>query len=460
MKQYILKDIGLKKPDNYKIDYRKKLNAVQLKTVEITKGPVLVIAGAGSGKTRTLVYRVARLVEDGANPESILLLTFTRKSAQEMIRRATRLLDERCGKTSGGTFHSFSNMILRRYAKLVGFNNNFTILDRKDSEDTIGLIRTRMGFHKSKSRFPHKETVHEVISKSINKDLPIDKILKESFPHFLENSADIKIISLEYRDYKRSKSIMDYDDLLVYLEKLLAEQDEIRNKLSNFYKYIMIDEFQDTNKLQAKIAYHLASSHRNILVVGDDSQSIYSFRGANFRNIMDFPKVYKDAKIIKLEQNYRSTQPILDFTNQIIARAKESYSKTLFTKKEGIQKPVYIESQDENYQSKFIVQRILELREEGVPLKEIAVLFRSSWHSMDLEIELMSSNIPFVKYGGLKFMEAAHIKDIMAYLKVTFNPLDSVSWHRILLLIEGIGPQTAYNIIQEVVDNKRGPELL
>ncbi len=460
MKKYFLKEIGLKKPDNYKIEYGKKLNADQLQVVEITKGPVLVIAGAGSGKTRALVYRVARLVEDGANPESILLLTFTRKAAQEMVRRATRLLDERCGKASGGTFHSFSNMILRRYAKLVGFNNNFTILDRKDSEDTIGLIRTRMGFHKDKSRFPHKETVHEVISKSINKDLPIDKILKESFPHFIKNSADIKKIGIEYQDYKKSKSIMDYDDLLVYLEKLLAEQDEIRNKLSNFYKYIMIDEFQDTNKLQAKIAYHLASNHKNILVVGDDSQSIYSFRGANFRNIMDFPKVYKDAKIIKLEQNYRSTQPILDFTNHLIAQAKESYRKTLFTKKEGIQKPVYIESQDENYQSKFIVQRILELREEGVPLKEIAVLFRSSWHSMDLEIELMSSNIPFVKYGGLKFMEAAHIKDIIAYLKVAFNPLDSVSWHRILLLIEGIGPQTAYKIIQEVVDNKSGARYL
>ncbi len=460
MKKYILKEVGLKKPDEYKIDYKKKLNEVQLQTVEFTRGPILVIAGAGSGKTRTLVYRVARMVEDGINPENILLLTFTRKAAQEMIRRATRLLDDRCGKASGGTFHSFSNMILRRYAKLVGFNNNFTILDRKDSEDTVGLIRTRMGFHKAKSRFPHKETVHEIISKSINKDSPIEKILKESFPHFLQNSADIKKINKEYQEYKKSKSIMDYDDLLIYLEKLLAEHDEIRDKLSNFYKYIMIDEYQDTNKLQAKIAYKLASSHKNIMVVGDDSQSIYSFRGANFRNIMDFPKVYKDAKIIKLEQNYRSTQPVLDFTNQIIAKAKESYRKTLFTKKEGTQKPVYIESQDENYQSKFIVQRILELREEGVPLKDMAVLFRSSWHSMDLEIELMSSNIPFVKYGGLKFMEAAHVKDILAYLKVAFNPLDSVSWHRILLLIEGIGPQTAYRIIQEVVDNKNGIQYL
>jgi DNA helicase-2/ATP-dependent DNA helicase PcrA len=285
-------------------------------------------------------------------------------------------------------------------------------------------------------------------------------VLKEGYPHFAENSKDIKKIQKEYSSYKKNRSIMDYDDLLVYLEKLLSSNDQIRSKLSNFYRYIMIDEFQDTNKLQARIAYSLASEHKNIMVVGDDSQSIYSFRGANFKNIMDFPKKYKDARIIKLEQNYRSTQPILDFTNELISFAKESFRKTLYTKKEGIQKPVYIESQDDNYQSKFIVHRILELREEGVLLNDIAVLFRSGWHSMDLEIELMSHNIPFVKYGGLKFTEAAHIKDILAYLKVAYNPMDSVSWHRILLLIEGIGPQTASNLIGGIVDDGRGIDYL
>ena len=257
MKKYILKEVGLKKPPEYKINYGKKLNKVQLQTVQLTSGPILVIAGAGSGKTRTLVYRVARLMEDGVNPENILLLTFTRKAAQEMIRRATRLLDERCGKVSGGTFHSFSNMILRRYAKLVGFNNNFTILDRKDSEDTVGLIRTKMGFHKARSRFPHKETVHEVLSKSVNKDCPIEKILKESFPHFLGNLEDIKKIGIQYQEYKKSKSIMDYDDLLVYLEKLLAGQDEIRNKLSNFYKYIIfISECKTTSSWSKRFIYN------------------------------------------------------------------------------------------------------------------------------------------------------------------------------------------------------------
>ena len=460
MKKYVLKKISTESKIDYKIDYEDKLNNAQLEAVTRQKGPMLVIAGAGSGKTRTLVYRAIRLIEDGINPENILLLTFTRKAAGEMLRRASRLLDDRCSNISGGTFHSFANMILRRYAKLIGFASNFSILDRKDAEDVIGLVRTNMGYHKSKERFPHKETISDIISKALNKDCPIEKVLKEGYPHFAQNSKDIKKIQKEYSSYKKNRSIMDYDDLLVYLEKLLSSNEEIRGKLSNFYRYIMIDEFQDTNKLQARIAYSLASNHKNIMVVGDDSQSIYSFRGANFKNIMDFPKKYKDARIIKLEQNYRSTQPILDFTNEIIRFAKESYRKTLYTKKEGEQKPVYIESQDDNYQSKFIVQRILELREEGVPLNDIAVLFRSSWHSMDLEIELMSHNIPFVKYGGLKFTEAAHIKDILAYLKVAYNPMDSVSWHRILLLIEGIGPQTASDLIGGIVDDGRGIDYL
>ena len=460
MKKYVLKKISKEVKEDYKIDYEDKLNKAQLEAVTRQKGPMLVIAGAGSGKTRTLVYRAVRLIEDGINPENILLLTFTRKAAGEMLRRASRLLDERCSNISGGTFHSFANMILRRYAKLIGFNNNFSILDRKDAEDVVGLVRTNMGYHKSKERFPQKETISDVISKALNKDCPIEMVLKEGYPHFAENSKDIKKIQKEYSSYKKHRYIMDYDDLLVYLEKLLSSNSEIRSKLSNFYRNIMIDEFQDTNKLQARIAYSLASDHKNIMVVGDDSQSIYSFRGANFKNIMDFPKKYKDARIIKLEQNYRSTQPILDFTNELISFAKESYRKTLYTKKEGEQKPVYIESQDDNYQSKFIVQRILELREEGVPLNDIAVLFRSSWHSMDLEIELMSHNIPFVKYGGLKFTEAAHIKDILAYLKVAYNPMDSVNWHRILLLIEGIGPQTASNLIGGIVDDGRGIDYL
>jgi len=445
---------------SFKIRYEDRLNEAQLKAVEIDRGSVLVIAGAGSGKTRTLVYRVARLVEQGTDAKQILLLTFTRRAAASMLKMASLLLDERCQKVSGGTFHSFANATLRRYADLVGFNRNFTILDRSDSEDVINLIRTRLGLHKGEVRFPRKRAILNVISKSINKGCLLEEVLEEDYPQFMEILDIIEKIRQEYREYKRTKSLLDYDDLLVYLKVLLEENDDLRAKLSNFYRYIMIDEYQDTNKLQAKIACLLASEHQNIMVVGDDSQSIYSFRGANFRNIMDFPKIFSRAKIITLEQNYRSTQPILNLTNEIIRYAEEKYSKTLFTEKEGDQKPLFIQIPNENYQSRFIVRKVLELREEGKPLDSIAILFRAGWHSNDLEIELASHNIPFVKHGGLKFMEAAHIKDVIAYLRVVFNPLDSVSWLRILLLIEGIGPKIAGEIILNIVDHEKGLEFL
>src|SRR4030066_118078 len=460
MKEYQLKDIKPAKERQYQINYANDLNESQLEADEIKKGPVLVIAGAGSGKTRTLVYRVSHLVEDDTIPEQILLLSFTRKAAQEMLCRASYILDERCGHVSGGTFHSFANQMLHRYAKHAGFTENFTILDRKDAEDVVGFVRNKLGFYKSKKRFPRKDTIADIISKAVNKDRGIKKVIGDEYPHFLEHWEAVEKIKLEYNAYKKSKTIMDYDDLLVYLEKLLAENEEIRKKLSIFYKYIMVDEFQDTNKLQAKIAYHLSSEHKNIMVVGDDSQSIYSFRGANFRNIMDFPKFYPEAKIIKLEQNYRSTQPILDFTNQVIEHAREKYSKRLFTKKEGVEKPVFIETENENFQSRFIVQRILELREEGVELGEIAVLFRSAWQSIDLEIELNTHNIPYVIYGGIKFTEAAHIKDVLSILKISYNPMDSVSWTRALLLIDGIGPRYAEEIILKIVEEGKGIDFL
>ena len=264
MKEYQLKDIKPAKERQYQINYANDLNESQLEAVEVKKGPVLVIAGAGSGKTRTLIYRVAHLVEDDTIPEQILLLTFTRKAAQEMLRRASHILDERCGHVSGGTFHSFANQMLHRYAKHAGFTENFTILDRKDAEDVVGFVRNKLGFYKSKKRFPRKDTIADIISKAVNKDREIKKVIGDEYPHFLEDWEAIEKIKLEYNAYKKSKTIMDYDDLLVYLEKLLAENEEIRKKLSIFYKYIMVDEFQDTNKLQAKIAYHLASEHQNI----------------------------------------------------------------------------------------------------------------------------------------------------------------------------------------------------
>ncbi len=458
-KKYKLKKLRKEPEKSFKINYEEELNEAQHKAVAITDGPVLVIAGAGTGKTRTLVYRVAKLVELGINPASILLLTFTRRAANEMLRRASSILDERCSKVAGGTFHSFANTILRKYAGLIGFNTNFTILDNSDAEDAINVIRTQLGFHKKEKRFPKKATIRKVISKSINKSCTIELVVKADYPQFIVNLSDIQKINERYKLYKKAKSIMDYDDLLVYLKQLLEENNVVRTKLSNFYKYILIDEYQDTNKLQARIACLLASEHQNIMVVGDDSQSIYAFRGANFKNIMDFPKIFPDTKIITLEENYRSTQPILDLTNEIIRYANEKYPKNLFTKREGNQKPVFIEAENENYQSQFIVQRVLELREEEIPLNDIAVLFRAGWLSNDLEIELKNHNIPFVKHGGFKFIEAAHVKDVIAHLRIVFNPLDAVSWHRILLLIEGIGTKTANDIITEIVDKDKGLEF-
>ncbi|MCL4385227.1 MAG: ATP-dependent helicase [Actinobacteria bacterium] len=460
MKEYKLKSYNIRKDINYKINYEAELNTAQLEAVKIKEGPVLVIAGAGTGKTKTLVYRAARLVEEGVRPENILLLTFTRKAALNMLKRASKILDERCGKISGGTFHSFANLILRKYAKFAGFNGNFTIIDENDAENAIGIIRARLGYNKTEKRFPLKHTVAELISKSVNKNIPVEFILNTEYPHFMDSLEGIKIIQMEYTKYKKEKMLMDYDDLLLYLKLLLKENEEIRKKISNFYKYIMIDEYQDTNKIQADLAYLIASEHNNIMVVGDDSQSIYSFRGANFKNIMDFPKQYPNCKIITLEQNYRSTQPILDFTNALIENAREKYSKKLFTKMEGDLKPVYIETDDTFMQSKFVVQRVLELREEGIPLNKIAVLFRNAWHSNDLEIELASANIKYAKYGGIKFTEAAHIKDIISYLKISYNPLDSISWFRILQLIEGIGEKTAEFITEEIVENNKGINFL
>jgi len=437
-----------------KIDYKNELNPAQLEAVESIDGSYLVIAGAGSGKTRVLVHRVAHLVEKGVKPDEILLLTFTRRAAEEMLRRATLLLDERCSRVSGGTFHSFANATLRRHARVLGLSSSFSILDESDAEDTINLIRTQLGFNKTEKRFPRKRAILEVISKSINKSEKLEDVLYDEYPQFLEFGDEIKRIRAEYRKYKAAKSLLDYDDLLVYLKNLLSDHEDVRFYLSRKYKYIMVDEYQDTNKLQAHITCLLASVHKNIMVVGDDAQSIYSFRGANFKNIMDFPKLFKDTKIITLEENYRSTQPILNLTNEVIRRAKEKFEKNLYTRKKGEKQPVFVDAEDENSQSRYVADKILELREEGVDLKHMAVLFRSGWHSNDLEVELASRNIPFVKYGGQKFVEAAHIKDVISYLRIVYNASDQVSWLRALLLIPGIGPKSAEKIINNIVIDK------
>ncbi len=447
-------------PRQPKINYTEALNEQQWSAVQQIDGPHLVIAGAGTGKTRTLVYRVAYLVEQGVDPESILLLTFTRKAAREMLHRAASLLDNRCQRIQGGTFHSFANTILRRYAGHLGYSNNFTIIDRSDAEDIVNMLRAGLHLDKKQRRFPRKRTLVEIISKAINTNRPILEVLADDYPHFLDDEPEIMKLTERYDQYKRTKGLMDYDDLLVNLRRLLQEHDTVRRKLSRQFRYLLVDEYQDTNLLQAMIAALLASEHANLMVVGDDSQSIYAFRGAQFKNIMGFPKIFPNTKVTTLEQNYRSTQPILNFTNAIIASAKEKYSKNLFSEITGEQKPVFLQALNEREQSRFICQRVLELREEGVPLDDISVLFRSGWHSTELEIELNSCNIPFVKYGGLKFTETAHVKDVTALLRVFFNPFDAIAWYRSLLLLEGVGPATAREIINQVVEAQKGPEIL
>ncbi|MDE3050526.1 MAG: ATP-dependent helicase, partial [Nitrospirota bacterium] len=449
---YVLKrSLDQGPPSGLSLDYAAALNAQQLAAVTAGEGPSLVIAGAGSGKTRTLVYRVAYLIDSGIDPSHILLLTFTRKSAQEMLERAGELIGSRSERVRGGTFHSVANMLLRRYGRSIGLEPGFTILDRGDAEDLIALVRAQLGLNEKDKRFPRKATIAEMFSKSENTLRSLDEIVVEEFNHFADHLEALGQLQRGYQASKRQRQLVDYDDLLVLLRRLVMEDEAIRRTISSLYRYILVDEYQDTNRLQADVIRHLASTHQNVMVVGDDAQSIYAFRGATFKNIMEFPSLFPGTSIYKLEENYRSTQPILNLANTVIEEATEKYTKHLFTRKLDGPLPVLVEAAGENAQSRFIAQKILELREEGVPLGEMAVLFRSSFHSFDLEIELSRHGLPFIKRGGVKFIETAHVKDLLAHLRVVANPLDAVSWHRVLMLIEGVGPKKAQDVMAALV---------
>ncbi|MCP9447140.1 MAG: ATP-dependent helicase [Nitrospira sp.] len=460
-KPYVLKrSADQAPPRRLMIDYAAALNPQQLAAVTAGEGPALVIAGAGSGKTRTLVYRVAYLIDSGVDPSNILLLTFTRKSAQEMLERAGELIGASTQRVCGGTFHSVANTLLRRYGRSVGVEPGFTILDRGDAEDLIGLCRTQLGFNEKAKRFPRKGTIMELFSKSENTLTSLEDVLLEEFSHFSDHLEDLAKLRRAYQAAKRQKQLLDYDDLLVMLRQVLATDEAARTAISRQYRYILVDEYQDTNRLQADVIRRLAATHNNVMVVGDDSQSIYAFRGATFRNIMEFPDLFPGAAVYKLEENYRSTQPILNLANSIIEAAAEKYTKRLFTRKLDGPLPVLVEAAGENAQSRFIAQKILELREEGVPLSEVAVLFRSSFHSFDLEIELSRAGLPFIKRGGVKFIETAHVKDVLAHVRVTANPLDLVSWHRALMLVEGVGPKKAQDLLSLIAKADRPSDVL
>lgn len=429
------------------IDYERELNESQLKAVMTTEGPLLIVAGAGTGKTRTLVYRVAHLIESGARPESVLLLTFTRRAATSMLTRAAALGDVRCQRVSGGTFHSLGHSVLRKFSKQAGIQANFTVLDQSDTEDLIDLLRRQMDLTKSR-HFPRKRTIAAIFSMMVNKVVSMKKVLDQFYPQFVDERRSLEGLFKSFEEFKRSRHMLTYDDLLVRFREALEAKNGLREQLSDSYRYIMVDEYQDTNKLQAQIVRLMTATHDNVAVVGDEFQSIYSFRGATHRNMLEFPKLFPAAQIIKLEENFRSTQPILDVANAIMADVKEGYKKRLFSRTEGGETPVVVSAHDESEQSQFVAERIKELQEGGVSLNEMAVLFRSSSHSFDLEIELAKQGIPFRKFGGIRFAESAHIKDALAFLRIVAKPSDTLSWFRALKLIEHIGDATVYQILE------------
>ncbi len=449
MKKFILKrDEPRLRPEDYSIPYRDLLNKNQLEAVFHTNGPALVIAGAGTGKTRTLVYRVARLVESGVDPSQILLLTFTRRAAREMLNRASSVLDDRCKKVKGGTFHFYCSQILHRYAEKLGYPGNFTIIDTADAFEIIQLVRTQLNMHKKKKRFPNKNTLYNIISTCKNKNLDIRVVISDSYPQFAEQEDKIEQVAKEYENYKARNFVMDFDDLLIKTKELIEQHEDIRINISGSNRFVMVDEYQDTNKLQADLTSLLSSVHNNVMAVGDDAQSIYSFRGADHQNIMQFPELFDGTKLIKLEENYRSSPQILNTANRLLEQASYKFEKHLFSNNPEGDIPALVKAPTEHDQSRFVSQAIMQLREQDIPLNEIAVLFRNGRDSFDLEVELNRKNIPFVKYGGQKFTEAAHIKDVLAHVRVLVNPMDTIAWNRVLMLIDGIGPKTAQDLFE------------
>jgi DNA helicase-2/ATP-dependent DNA helicase PcrA len=427
--------------------FAEQLNRAQHAAVNHGDGPILVIAGAGSGKTRTLVYRMAHLIDRGVPPESILLLTFTRRAAQEMLGRAAELTAGTCRRVMGGTFHATANILLRRYGHHLGLGSNFTIIDRGDAEGIVNLLKSSLGMAGAGKRFPSKRVVLNLISGAVNRATTIEQLVYGDHIHLTEFINDFYTIAEHYRQFKLDHGLMDYDDLLINWKRLLAESEVARDELSTRFQHILVDEYQDTNLLQAEIVRLLAYRHSNVMVVGDDAQSIYSFRGADFSNIMRFPEQFPGTAIVKLEENYRSTEPILQLTNDIIAHAEKKFAKTLFTSKTDGDRPQLVAAPTEAAEARFVVEAIEQRRQEGVPLHEIAVLFRSGFHSFKLEIELASHAVDFDKRGGLKLTESAHIKDLLSFFRVVINPWDNLSWNRILLQLDKVGPKTVQKIL-------------
>jgi DNA helicase II / ATP-dependent DNA helicase PcrA len=426
------------------------LNPEQRKAATHGDRPLLIVAGAGTGKTATLVHRVAWLIAQGVDPSRILLLTFTRRAAAEMLRRAENLL-RRLGRPGasrvwGGTYHAIATRLLHRYGKGIGLPPNFSVHDRSDSEDLLNVVRTDLNLAKTDKRFPKKGTCMAIYSRCVNAREKLEEVLPQHFSWCKDWHDELKRLFDGYVDRKEAMSVLDYDDLLLYWHALLGEE-KTGDAIRRLFDCILVDEYQDTNTLQAQLLYALSPEGKGLTVVGDDAQSIYAFRAATVRNIFDFPKHYKNASIVTLEQNYRSTQPILEATNHVIGLARERYTKNLWSERAEGERPRLVSCEDDSDQAEYIIRRILEHREAGVDLRRQAVLFRASHHSMLLEAELARANIPFHKYGGLKFVETAHVKDLMAFLRLADNPRDVVAGGRLLPLLPGIGPGKARQLM-------------
>ena len=428
------------------------LNEAQRTAVEHDGVPMLVVAGAGSGKTRTIAARVARLLAGGVDPDRVLLLTFSRRASREMLHRAGLLAGERtAGRVWGGTFHAVANRLLREHGRAVGLPPGFTILDQGDATDLLGAIRTELGLAERGRRFPKKDTLLDVYSRVVNTQEHVEVVLKERFPWCRADVDDMKAAFVAYTERKRSRGVLDYDDLLLYWRALVTASpaaDQLRDR----FDHVLVDEYQDTNLLQADVVAGLRPAGRGLFVVGDDAQAIYGFRAASAANMVGFATRFPDAEVVTLDRNYRSRQPILDVANAVMASASGIHPKRLVAARDDEvgARPVLARADDEGSEAGFVCERVLDHREQGVALRDQAVLFRTGHHSARLELELARRNIPYVKYGGLKFLEAAHVKDLLAFLRLLENPSDELAWHRVLGLLDGVGPATARGILDHL----------
>ncbi len=447
MKKYVIKRDAASLPEKLS-RYQAELNAEQFRVVTAKPQASLVVAGAGTGKTRTITYRVAYLIEQGISPNRILLATFTNRAAREMLKRVETLTgSQNVHKIWGGTFHRIGNLILRRHAESIGFTNNFSILDSEDAKDFVATCVDEALIDTKSKRFPKAEVLQDIISYATNRDQPIDEVIINKYPYFEPLTSQIKIVDTVYHARKKERNVMDYDDLLLNWKRLLLEKPAIAEVYAEQFQHILVDEYQDTNKLQAEIIDLLAVKHRNVMVVGDDAQAIFAWRGAEFKNIYEFQKRYPEAELYKLETNYRSTPDILGLANVSIAANRRQFPKVLqAVRKSKDFKPALIPCSDVEQQSSFIASRILDLRDEGVNLEDIAVLYRSHYHCLELQLELTRRGIPYSVRSGTRFFEQAHIKDVTSFLKLIVNPRDELAWKRVLLMVEGIGKVTANKI--------------